>query len=112
LATFYFGQSDTSPVLQDTLLDSSGAAVDLTGATVKFTMTDRFGVVVINAAAATIVGPPTGGVVSYTWQTADLANPGFYRGKWTVTFSGGGVESFPNADGSGTFLIVVTPKNK
>ena len=110
MATFYFGQNDTGPALTDTLYDANGNVVDLSGATVHFTMTDRFGVVVINAAAATIVAPTTGGVVSYAWQSADLAVAGTFRAKWVVTFSGGGVESFPNADGSSTLLVVITPK--
>ena len=110
MATFYFGQNDTGPALTDTLYDSNGNVVDLTGATVKFTMTDRFGVVVINAAAATVNSPATGGSVSYTWQAADLANAGTFRARWVVTFANGEVESFPNADGSSTLLVVITPK--
>ena len=110
MATFYFGQNDTSPTLTDTLFDANGNAVDLTGATVHFTMTDRFGVVVINAATASIVAPATNGNVSYTWQSGDLANAGTYRARWIVTFAGGAIESFPNADGPNTLLIVITPK--
>lgn len=108
MATFYFGQGDDAPVLTDTLYDSTGAVVNLTGSTVKFTMTDRFGVVIINAANATEGG--ANGVVTYTWAAGDLANSGIFYGKWVVTFSGGLIESFPNADGPSRLLIVVTPK--
>jgi hypothetical protein len=110
MATFYFAQSDTAPSLTDTLYDGNGAVVDITGASVTFTMTDRFGAVVINAAAATIVGGGTAGTVQYAWQANDLLKPGWYRGRFVVTFSGGKIETFPNSDGSYTLLIVVTPK--
>lgn len=110
MATFYFDQSDTAPSMIDTLYDGNGAVVNLTGATITFTMTDRFGTVVINGAAAAIVGAGTNGTVQYDWQSTDLAKPSWYRGRWTVTFSGGKVESFPNADGIYTLLIIVTPR--
>lgn len=99
MATYTVKRGDTVPVVTDTLLDSTGAAVNLTGATVKFHMTtwDR-SAVVANAAAT---GPNGGaldatGQVQYAWASGDVAAAGVYKAEWEVTFVGGKVESWPN----------------
>lgn len=99
MATYTVKQHDLSPVVTDTLEDNTGAAVNLTGAAVKFHMTDWTRATVIVNASAT--GPAGGaldstGQVQYQWQAADVANAGVYLAEWQVTFAGGGIETWPN----------------
>lgn len=79
--------------------------MNITGATVRFVMAPRRGGSDVVNAAATIVNAANG-QVSYTWQAADTATTGAFCGQWKVTFSGGAVESFPNA---GYITVYVTP---
>lgn len=109
MATYVVKKRDTAPVVSDTLLDGDGVAVNLSGATVAFHMTDwTRSTVVIASGSAT--GPSGGaldssGVVEYAWQTNDVAAAGIYRAEWQVTFAGGKVETWPN-DGMAVVEIV------
>ncbi len=92
--TFFIKKGDTSPSLIFALLPAS---VDLTGATVRFSMRSRAGTVLINRAAAVIVtatGTPT---VRYDWQAGNTDTPGFHEAEFEVSYPGGAVETFPNA---------------
>ncbi len=96
LVDVYAKENDTGSSFQKTLEDENGAAVDVTGATVRFTMTSALdGTVKISEAAATI-DDAVNGLVSYTWAAGDLDTPGDYFGEFEVTFSGGDVQTFPN----------------
>ena len=87
---------DTRPILYATLL-AGGDVVDLTTASnVKFTMTNAAGSVVIDLATCTIVSPPTNGIVSYAWQTADTNTAGLFQGEFKVTWADASIERFPN----------------
>lgn len=56
----------------------------------------------INATAA--IASPLGGVVEYTWQTADTDVAATYSGEWEVLWSDGGISTIPN---DSEFTIVV-----
>ena len=89
-------EGDTRPILAATLL-AGGDIVDLTSAdTVKFTMTDESGSVVIDLAPCAIVSPATNGQVTYAWGADDTATPGLYQGEFKVTWGDSTVERFPN----------------
>lgn len=103
MATYEVRNADTQVPLASTLTDRTGAPVDLTGATVSFRLVDWMGTSVLNAAATIVT--PSAGKVSYTLQAADTARATTYRGKWVVTFSGGGVQTFPTAPDD--YLVVV-----
>lgn len=94
--TFYLKKGDNSPSLIYAL---TPASVVLTGATVRFNMrAANGGAVKISRAAAVIVtatGTPT---VQYNWQAADTDTAGFFDAEFEVTYAGGAVETFPNAD--------------
>ena len=92
-STFKIKRNDTSPAISQQLLDSDGNAVDITGATIKFLMARR-GPLKVNG-TATIVTAATG-MVKYQWVAADTDTVGLYQIEWEVTYSGGGVETFPN----------------
>jgi len=97
--TFYLKRDDTSPVLQ-LLLETSA---DLTGASCVFNMSTPAGVMVVDAEPATVILPST---VIYAWVPADTAAPGTFRADFTVTYSNGRTETFPNA---GFIDVIISP---
>lgn len=92
---FVIGQNDTWPPIQATLKDAAAAAVNLTGASVKFTLKQDGGSVTVNEATATILSAAAG-TVEYAWATGDTASAGTYQAEWEVTFSTGKIATFPN----------------
>lgn len=102
--TFTIKQGDTGPRLLFTLTPAD--EIDLTGATVRFSMRSRqAGTVRINRAIAEIVtetGTPT---VAYDWQAGDTAVSELCEAEFEVTYLGGVVETFPN---NGFISIVIT----
>lgn len=110
-ADFYIGQNDHGESLSDTLEDSTGAPVDISGATITLTVAPLAGgSPILNAVAASNDQNGNGsdgskGKVHYVWQAADTAAAGLYLGRWTVTYAGGQVQSFPNG---GYILIEIT----
>ena len=92
----FWKQNDTAPAIAEQLFDGTGAAVVLTGASVKFMMWAPGDAVVKVNATATITDAATG-KVSYTPIAADTNTIGDYLVEWQVTFSGGAIETFPNS---------------
>jgi hypothetical protein len=63
--------------------DSNGAAIDLTGYTVKFEVRESLAGApsILNGA---LVAPATNGNVQYTWTGTEFPTPGHYRARfWT-----------------------------
>jgi hypothetical protein len=89
----YVKEGDAGSILGQTL-KRDGAAVNLTGASVRFVMSKSPTSTPKVDAAATIVDA-SAGKVRYTWQAADLNAPGRYIAEWQVTFSGGAIETYP-----------------
>jgi hypothetical protein len=92
---FYIKQNDTRPAIAANLTDANAAAVNLTGATVKFSMrVEPAGTVKVSAAAATI-DDAEAGQVSYNWTASDTNTADDYEAEFQVTFVGGAVQTFP-----------------
>ena len=93
--TFYVKSGDTAPAITQALTDANGNVISLASATVRFHMEDASGNVITDA-AATILNASTG-QVSYQWAAADLVSPGTFYARWIITFTGGTIESVPDA---------------
>ena len=103
--TFYIKQNDTVPPLEVLLKDAYGAPVNVTGATIKFSMRVKpAGTVKVNAQTADIVTAGAGRV-KYAWAAANTDTADEYEGEFQVTYSNGGIQTFPN---DGFINVVVT----
>jgi hypothetical protein len=74
--------------LEVSFVDFSGVAVDLTGYSADMVIEKIDAPLATDAnlgqGVAAIVAPETGGVVRYTWDEADFANPGRYQAQMWV----------------------------
>lgn len=104
--TFPIKTGNTSPSLQDTLLDAAGSAVVVTGASVRIHVFHRFNGTELIDAAATIVDGANG-IVKYDFQEGDISGPGVFNYEWEVTYADDTVETFP-VQGYGLFEIEET----
>lgn len=75
-------KGDTRPL--DVTLTRSGTAIDLTGATIEFHMTPRYGGAGAVNAACTILDALTGRV-RYTWTGAQTEVDGLFDCEWQIT---------------------------
>ena len=90
---FLIKQGSTSPSLSYFL--EPAALIDLTGATVTFSMRDSSGMVTIMAAPVTIVTATGLPEVRYDWLLHDLDVPDVYEAEFAVTYQNGTTEIFP-----------------
>lgn len=93
----FFGEGDSGPIVDDTILDSNGAPVDLAGATVVFRYRDKLqvGAEIDEPAAITQTSDPlTLGDVE--WAPAGPMQPGNFNANWVITFGSGTPITFPN----------------
>ena len=103
--TFYIKQNDTRPELDIFLRDDKDRSINVTGATVKFSMRNAStNVVKISLAAVTTVSS-TAGRVKYSFTASDTDTAGNFDGEFQVTFVGGQIETFPN---DGYIKVIVT----
>jgi hypothetical protein len=87
-------QGDTRPQIQVTLTDdNTGAAIDITGATVVMFFRKYAETTILDTLNGVITNP-TGGVVVFSWNPTTLQNAeGDYEGEVQVTFSDGTIQS-------------------
>jgi len=81
-------EGDTKPILSMTLNDSTGSAVDITGATVTFHFYNLDTGTQTNSADDDCVHLVSAdGTCTYTWSATDLAAAGDYIGEVKVVFA-------------------------
>ena len=86
--TIYLVEGDTKPILSMTIKDSTGTAVDITGATVTFHFFNLDTGTQTNAADDDcVLLVPADGTCTYTWNATDLDTPGDYLGEVKVVFA-------------------------
>jgi BppU N-terminal domain len=102
-ADFTIRQGDTKPYFSTVLTNPDGSVVDLTSATVSFTMRDQATKLRVITGSCTIVAP-TLGQVQYHWAPGDTSVAGWYNGVFAVTFADTSRETFPN-DHNNTVLV-------
>ena len=93
--TFYIKQNDTSPSMLATLQDADAAAVNITGASIRFHMR-AIGSTQVATDQAVVIVDAEAGEVRYDWQAADTATVGSYQAEFEVTYGDGSIETFPN----------------
>ena len=103
--TFYIKQNDTRPELDVFLRDDKDRSINVTGATVKFSMRNASdNSVKINLGSVTTVSS-TSGRIKYSFSAADTDTAGNFDGEFQVTFVGGQIETFPN---DGYIKVIIT----
>ena len=103
--TFYIKQNDTASFLTRDLKDAFGAPVNVTGATVVFSMRVKpAGSVKVDEQPCNLV---TAGIgrVRYEWVALNTDTADEYEGEFQVTYANGKIQSFPN---DGYIPVVVT----
>lgn len=105
---FVMKQGDLLPAYSATLLDAEGDPVDLSGAaSIEFRMRRLD----VPDGETIVVGPgtstdPTGGNVTYNWDTATTDVPGHYAVEWII-YSGSNSQTYP---ASGSSLVIIEPR--
>lgn len=90
-------RNDLQPFIYCKAVDSSNTAIDLTGASVVFTMRDvESGVLKITrqSAGVTLTSASTG-VFEYQWQSGDTDTTGSFVGEFEITPGSGGKFTLP-----------------
>ena len=90
-------RGDTLPTATIYVTDANGDPLDLTDVTsAVFKMyTDNQPRVEKVSAAANVVSPATGGAIEYGWAEADTDTAGEYLAEVTLTFTDGGILTYP-----------------
>lgn len=94
-AVLYLRANDLQPYYYAQIIDSSGDAVDLTGASAVFTMKEQDGSIKVNRQSAVITNA-TSGLLEYRWQTGNTNAAGAYYIEFEVTPASGGKFTVPD----------------
>lgn len=92
---FIINQGDTEPSYADQLAYSNGEVVNLTGATVRFTIRAFTSSRPVALTGTVTITKATAGEVSYTFSQADTALAGAFMASWLVVFADGARMTFP-----------------
>ncbi len=106
VAQWVMKQGDRLPELTATLMDGSGAAINLTGLTVIFHMR-QVGATTLTVSGTCTLITPAAGAVSYPWAAGDTATAGDFQGEFEIQYSGQRVLTVPNGD---SFPITIVPQ--
>ncbi|NOU98473.1 BppU family phage baseplate upper protein [Paenibacillus planticolens] len=94
MASLNIKRHDTRTAIKATLKMPSGNAVDLTGATVKFTMT-KYGRALANREADVL--DAVNGTVAFIFLPEEVTETGTMKAEFEVTYPDGAIETFPNS---------------
>ena len=103
---FWIKQGDTKKNLVRTLKNADGTVINLTGATVVFTMRKGSRAATIDEVECGIPDEPNG-VVEYAWRAGDTDDAGVYDAEFEVTLPGSEIITVPN---DGHMKVTITPE--
>lgn len=105
MADFFIKRGDLSPVLEMTLKDGDGRAVNLaTAQSVVLRMRERSTATNLAIAGTCVVTGSGRGEAEYRWVDGETDAGGTYRGEVFVTWSDGRTQTFPTR---GWFEIII-----
>lgn len=87
MSDFTIKQRDNLPIITAQFVDASGAPINLTGASVKFIMTDKRGTVLVNELCDIV--DALAGKVEYRWREGDTSVPGLYWAEFEIVWPAG-----------------------
>ena len=87
ISPFYVSQ--TLPIMALTLTDDTGAAINLTGATLSLTIHNTQTQEDVAGAGTWAITNATAGQATYTWASADTQTAGQFMLYVRITYSGG-----------------------
>jgi hypothetical protein len=103
--TFFIKRNDDQPTLDVALRDDKNRPVDVTGASVVFHMRNTADDTTKISGASVTVLAASKGEVRYPWTTTNTNTAGNFEAEFQVTFSDGGVQTFPN---DGYIDVIIT----
>ena len=103
--TFFIKRNDDQPTLDVALRDDKNRPVDVTGASVVFHMRNTADDTTKISGASVTVLAAAKGEVRYSWTTTNTNTAGNFEAEFQVTFSDGGVQTFPN---DGYIDVIIT----
>ena len=103
--TFFIKRNDDQPTLDVALRDDKNRPVDVTGASVVFNMRNTADDTTKISGASVTVLAASKGEVRYSWTTTNTNTAGNFEAEFQVTFSDGGVQTFPN---DGYIDVIIT----
>ena len=86
---------DTGPARAVQFVDANGMPLNLTGATIEYTLTQRDGTKTVTAPATLLTPFPA--FAFYRWVTGNTDTEGVYYETWQVTTAAGDIITFPTA---------------
>jgi hypothetical protein len=95
--TIKIKQGDTYPPIEATFIDETKKAINLTNATVVFTMANNKGNPKINKKPVAIIDAIQG-KVKYSWQPTDTDTSGTYQAEFVITFEDNSILTVPTTD--------------
>ncbi|NGM69187.1 BppU family phage baseplate upper protein [Natronolimnobius sp. AArcel1] len=102
--SFHLKTGDTAPRIEAVLRSSDEDPVDLRGSGVEFRLLEPRGGDVLVEDSVTLVDEIEG-LVRYSWDEEDTAEPGRYRAEFVVHHTDDTTESFPN---DGYHHVIIT----
>ena len=103
--TFFIKRNDDQPTLDVALRDDKNRPVDVTGASVVFHMRNTADDTTKISGASVTVLAASKGEVRYSWTTTNTNTAGNFEAEFQVSFSDGGVQTFPN---DGYIDVIIT----
>lgn len=100
----YLKTGDLRPYLRRQIISkSTGLPIDVTGATITFSMETLDGLAIVDEAAG-VVEDGSEGIIRYEWEAGDTDVAGTYRGEFLVDAGNGNIFSVPQ---NGYITIII-----